>query len=130
MKPAGRPPMMIRMAREIQLPNPPDGRGIQAFAHGSLAISAASAAPDPAKINVPGSIQRNRMPIPCCPRLADAIAEDPAMLRLAGKLISKASTGSDLRFERIAALRQAIKSGTYSVSSEQLAEKLIEKMRG
>jgi anti-sigma28 factor (negative regulator of flagellin synthesis) len=59
---------------------------------------------------------------------AEAIAEDPAKLRLAGKLISWAIAGNAVRFEKVAALRQAIEAGTYRVSSADLAEKLMENM--
>jgi len=61
---------------------------------------------------------------------AEEIAEDPAKLRLAGRLISWATTGNDVRFEKVAALRQAIEAGTYKVSSADLAEKLMDGMRG
>jgi anti-sigma28 factor (negative regulator of flagellin synthesis) len=60
----------------------------------------------------------------------DAIAEDPAKLCLAGKLISWATAGNEVRFEKVAALQQAIDAGTYRVSSAQLAEKLMHGMRG
>src|SRR5271170_762835 len=61
---------------------------------------------------------------------AETIAENPAKLRLAGKLISWATTGNAVRFEKVAALRQAIEAETYSVSSADLAEKLMDGMRG
>ena len=61
---------------------------------------------------------------------AEAIAEDPAKLRLAGRLISLAATGNAVRFEKIAELRQAIEAGTYKVSSADLAERLMNRMRG
>jgi flagellar biosynthesis anti-sigma factor FlgM len=61
---------------------------------------------------------------------AEAIAEDPAKLCLAGRLISWATAGNDVRFERVAALRQAIEAGTYKVSAAELAEKLMDGMRG
>jgi anti-sigma28 factor (negative regulator of flagellin synthesis) len=60
----------------------------------------------------------------------DAIAENPAKLSQAGRLISWATAGNDVRFEKVAALRQAIESGTYSVSSGDRAEKLMGGMRG
>jgi anti-sigma28 factor (negative regulator of flagellin synthesis) len=61
---------------------------------------------------------------------ADAIAEDPAKLRLAGRLISRSTTTSDIRFDKVATLRQAIEAGTYKVSSADLAEKLVQSLLG
>jgi flagellar biosynthesis anti-sigma factor FlgM len=60
---------------------------------------------------------------------AAEIADDPDMLSLAGRLISAAAGGSDVRYERVAALRQAIEAGTYGVSSSDLADKLVGVMR-
>jgi flagellar biosynthesis anti-sigma factor FlgM len=48
---------------------------------------------------------------------------------LAGALISQASTGSDVRFEKVAALRRKIEAGTYDVAAEDVAEKLMDQMR-
>jgi flagellar biosynthesis anti-sigma factor FlgM len=56
---------------------------------------------------------------------AGEIAMDAEKVSLAGALISQASRGSDVRFEKIAALREAIAAGTYSVSSASLADKLM-----
>jgi flagellar biosynthesis anti-sigma factor FlgM len=53
------------------------------------------------------------------------IAMDAEKVSLAGALISEASRGSDVRFERVAALREAIAAGTYNVSSASLADKLM-----
>ena len=61
---------------------------------------------------------------------AEAIAEDEAKLGLAGQLISWATTGNAVRFERVAAVRRAIEAGTYNVSSADLAEKLMDGMYG
>lgn len=60
---------------------------------------------------------------------AEEIAEDPAKLQLAGRLMSRAGTGSDVRFGKVAALRQQIEAGAYSVSAEELAEKLMDDLR-
>jgi anti-sigma28 factor (negative regulator of flagellin synthesis) len=60
---------------------------------------------------------------------ADAIAEDPAKLCLAGRLISWATSGNDVRFEKVAALRQAIEAGIYNISSADLADKLMDSLR-
>ena len=56
---------------------------------------------------------------------AGEIAMDAEKVSLAGALISQASRGSDVRFERVAALREAIAAGTYNVSSASLSDKLM-----
>jgi anti-sigma28 factor (negative regulator of flagellin synthesis) len=56
---------------------------------------------------------------------AGEIAMDAEKVSLAGALISQASRGSDVRFEKVAALREAMAAGTYSVSSASLADKLM-----
>jgi negative regulator of flagellin synthesis FlgM len=58
----------------------------------------------------------------------DEIAGDSAKVSLAGTMLSQASTGSDVRFDKVAALRQSIDAGTYSVSSASVAAKLVEAM--
>ena len=57
------------------------------------------------------------------------IADDEAQVSLAGMLISQASAGSDVRFEKVAALRRTIESGRYAVAAEDVAEKLIDEMQ-
>jgi hypothetical protein len=79
------------------------------------------------------SLARTRWAMPTAtPRntAADAIADDPAKLCLAGRLISWATAGNDVRFEKVASLRQAIEAGTYNISSADLADKLIDGLRG
>jgi anti-sigma28 factor (negative regulator of flagellin synthesis) len=61
---------------------------------------------------------------------ADAIAENSEKLCLAGRLISWATAGNDVRFEKVATLRHAIESGAYKISSAALADKLMDGMRG
>jgi negative regulator of flagellin synthesis FlgM len=56
---------------------------------------------------------------------AGELAMDTAKVSLAGAMISQATRGSDVRFDKVAALQQAIAAGTYSVSSASLADKLI-----
>ena len=60
---------------------------------------------------------------------AGKIADDETQVSLAGLLISQASTGSDVRFEKVAALRRRIEAGTYDVAAEDVAEKLMDQMR-
>jgi anti-sigma28 factor (negative regulator of flagellin synthesis) len=59
----------------------------------------------------------------------EEIADDEAQMGLAGTLISQASTGSDVRFEKVAALRKKIAAGTNGVAAEDVAEKLMDQMR-
>ncbi len=60
---------------------------------------------------------------------AGEIADDETQVSVAGMLISQASTGSDVRFEKVAALRRRIEAGTYDVAAEDVAEKLMDQMR-
>jgi anti-sigma28 factor (negative regulator of flagellin synthesis) len=59
----------------------------------------------------------------------EEIADDEAQVSLAGMLISQASVGSDVRFEKVAALRRKIDAGRYGVAAEDVAEKLIDEMQ-
>ena len=59
----------------------------------------------------------------------EEIADDAEQVGLAGMLISQASTGSDVRFEKVAALRQKIEAGTYAVPAENVAQKLMDEMQ-
>jgi hypothetical protein len=56
-----------------------------------------------------------------------ALARYSAKPRLAGGSISHAAT--DVRFEKVLALRAAIAAGTYAVSAANLAEKLMATMQ-
>lgn len=53
---------------------------------------------------------------------------DHAELSAAGSLISKALDGSDVRMVKVQALQQAIASGSYQVSSSDVANKLVDSM--
>jgi len=44
-------------------------------------------------------------------------------------MLSQASTGSDVRFDKVAALQQSIQAGTYGVTSANVAGKLIESLQ-
>jgi negative regulator of flagellin synthesis FlgM len=57
---------------------------------------------------------------------ADDIATDSTKLSLAGAMLSQAATGSDVRFEKVAALRQSIEAGTYTIPSADVASKLVD----
>ena len=53
---------------------------------------------------------------------------DEARLSSTGGLIAKALEGSDVRADKVAALQQAIASGTYNVSSSDVAGKMIQSL--
>lgn len=55
----------------------------------------------------------------------DAIASDSAKVSLAGAMLSQACTGSDVRFDKVAALQQSIQAGTYGVTSANIAGRLL-----
>ncbi len=96
---------------EVLLPPPIGATGGAAGSHGSGAEGAGAHAVLPPSSAV------------------EEIADDLAQVSLAGTLISRASAGSDVRFARVAALRQRIEAGTYAVSSEDVAEKLMDEMQ-
>ena len=57
-----------------------------------------------------------------------AIQADHADLSTTGGLISKALEGSDVRTAKVEALQQAIASGSYNVSSSDVADKMIQSL--
>ena len=59
----------------------------------------------------------------------DEIASDSAKVSLAGVMLSQATQGSDVRFDKVAALRQSIDADTYAVPTANLASKLIDSMQ-
>jgi flagellar biosynthesis anti-sigma factor FlgM len=59
----------------------------------------------------------------------DQIASDSARVSLAGIMLSQASLGSDVRFDKVAALRQTIEAGSYSIPSANIAGKLIDSLQ-
>ncbi|MGH9597629.1 MAG: flagellar biosynthesis anti-sigma factor FlgM [Edaphobacter sp.] len=55
---------------------------------------------------------------------------DEANLSSAGSFVSQALGGSDVRPEKVAALQQAIATGSYNVSSSDVADKIIQSLLG
>ena len=55
---------------------------------------------------------------------------DATQLSAAGAVLAKATAGSDVRTEKVAALQAAIASGTYHVSASDVADKLIGSLLG
>lgn len=53
---------------------------------------------------------------------------DQASLSSASGMIAHALQGSDVRSEKVAALQQAIASGSYKVSSSEVADKMIQSL--
>jgi negative regulator of flagellin synthesis FlgM len=53
---------------------------------------------------------------------------DQANLSSAGGLVAQALTGSDTRSEKVASLQQAIATGSYNVSSSDVADKIIQSL--
>ncbi len=50
---------------------------------------------------------------------------DQTTLSATAGLVAQAMEGSDVRFEKVASLQQAISAGSYSVSSSDVADKII-----
>lgn len=89
-------------------------------------VGASSGLPSSAK---PGLTEPGRQAAKPPSSAAKEIADDEAQVSMVGMLISQANTGSDVRFEKVAALRRKIEAGTYKVDAEDVAEKLMGEMR-
>jgi flagellar biosynthesis anti-sigma factor FlgM len=59
----------------------------------------------------------------------DEIAGDSAKVSLAGAMLSQAASGSDVRFDKVAALRQSIETGAYAPTPDAVATKLIDSLQ-
>ena len=56
---------------------------------------------------------------------SSGLGVDNATLSSTASVVSQALSGSDVRFEKVAALQQQIAAGTYNVSSSDVADKLL-----
>jgi negative regulator of flagellin synthesis FlgM len=59
---------------------------------------------------------------------ASAVSSDRANLSSTSSVLAQALSADDVRTEKVAALQQAIASGTYNVSSSEVAGKLIQSL--
>jgi negative regulator of flagellin synthesis FlgM len=59
-----------------------------------------------------------------------SVREDQANLSSTGGIMAQALEGSDTRSAKVAALQQAIASGSYSVPSSDVAEKMVDSLLG
>jgi hypothetical protein len=56
---------------------------------------------------------------------AREVFANPRLMGMAIRLIARATMGSDIRFDKVAALQQAIAAGTYSVAAADVADRLM-----
>jgi flagellar biosynthesis anti-sigma factor FlgM len=85
----------------------------------SLSNLATSALPELSRTQAASRTSAPRNPA------VDEIACDSAKVSLAGAMLSQAAAGSDVRFDKVAALRQSIEAGTYAPTPEAVATRLI-----
>jgi flagellar biosynthesis anti-sigma factor FlgM len=84
-----------------------------------MPVGAAGGAQTSAKSDATGSEVRRVRP----PSVEiEEMASDSAQVSEIGALISQASQVSDVRFEKVASLRQAIQAGVYRISAADVAE--------
>ena len=62
--------------------------------------------------------------------IANVAQVDQATLSSTGGLVAQALEGSDTRSAKVASLQQAIAAGNYSVSSSDVADKIIQSLLG
>ena len=64
------------------------------------------------------------------PPVSSGAIEDRAEVSTAASLAHQTMAIPDVRMEKVAAVQQAIASGTYQVSAEDVADKLVRQMLG
>lgn len=89
---------------------------------GALQQALSSIAPAAAQQAAEGVANQHSAPV------AKASHADQANLSSASGMIAHALEGSDVRSEKVAALQQAIASGSYKVSSSEVAGKMIQSL--
>ncbi|MGP8259724.1 MAG: flagellar biosynthesis anti-sigma factor FlgM [Acidobacteriaceae bacterium] len=92
----------------------------------AIPVGAAGALPPSARPGLTGPGARATKPLSSG---VEEIADDAEQVGLAGMLISHASRGSDVRFDKVADLRRKIEAGTYGVAAEDVAQKLMGEMQ-
>jgi negative regulator of flagellin synthesis FlgM len=91
---------------------------------GSLQQAISSSAPSDAKLVVQTD-RSGDVPAVNEGSIESAGNLDQANLSSAGGVVAQALEGSDIRYAKVAALQQAIATGSYSVSSSDVADKII-----
>jgi negative regulator of flagellin synthesis FlgM len=91
---------------------------------GALQQVLSSITPAPAQAAEPASAPNQQHPA-AGPNVGHAERTDQTVLSSAAGAIAQALGGSDVRSEKVAALQQAIASGSYNVSSSDVAGKMI-----
>lgn len=94
---------------------------------GTLQQVLSSITPAPAQAAGSASAPNQEHPVAAA-NASHAERADQTVLSSAGGAIAHALGGSDVRSERVAALQQAIASGTYNVSSSDVAGKMIQSL--
>jgi negative regulator of flagellin synthesis FlgM len=88
--------------------------------------------------SIPSSEARQTTPVSSADRvsketagsIANVAQADQANLSLAGGLVAQALEDADTRSAKVASLQQAIAAGSYSVSSSDVAVKIIQSLLG
>ncbi len=66
---------------------------------------------------------KTAVPVHAAPKVSQAV--DQAVISTTSGLLTQALSASDVRLQKVLPLQQAIASGTYKVSSSDVAEKII-----
>jgi negative regulator of flagellin synthesis FlgM len=62
--------------------------------------------------------------------VAPGVSADHTEVSTAASLANKAMSAPDVRMDKVTALQQALKDGTYAVSAEDVANKIVNHMLG
>ena len=57
-----------------------------------------------------------------------ALGKDQANVSITGGQVAESATGSDVRFEKVASIQNALQAGTYNVPASAVAQKVIGSM--